>query len=469
MDFRTKPYSYRPQRRHHQKLEPKKGRDEIRAFGQPGNADLFELRGRARQMKSPRKAIKPTFEVDEIKLRAARRKLFETEPDQDRNKGFKNALKMKMNGKIRELRDVLEPKPKKAHRELNPPALFLFDAKEDLRTKGLRLHRANPDSFLPDFEPRDPWAVNLPPLTRPQPTFKFPGEKVCLAGEPDWRLRLGATQDKMARVRQWREKIQPGDFRAQNKVVRAGERKKRKEVIQPRTPPMTLKLRPELAVTQDKMARVRQWREKVQPVAPDDFSVKLNMVRDAETERRKEVIQPRTPPMNFKLRPELAVTQDKMARVRQWRGQIQPEPPRAVRQRERPNIAAGINHLNQVDFRLRPELEVTQDKMVRVREWRENIQVETGGGGRARARGGHQIMPAPISTLQKYDVDWLDDNQQSLHLFNTWEKPEAPRKPREQRGKDDWRWEDYLEAGNGNVRQFDDDNNKTLDFMKNFI
>ena len=78
-------------------------------------------------------------------------------------------------------------------------------------------------------------------------------------------------------------------------------------------------------------------------------------------------------------------------------------------------------------------------------------------------------MPAPISTLQKYDVDWLDDNQQSLHLFNTWEKPEAPRKPREQRGKDDWRWEDYLEAGNGNVRQFDDDNNKTLDFMKNFI
>ena len=410
MDFRTKPYSYRPQRRHHQKLEPKKGRDEIRAFGQPGNADLFELRGRARQMKSPRKAIKPTFEVDEIKLRAARRKLFETEPDQDRNKGFKNALKMKMNGKIRELRDVLEPKPKKAHRELNPPALFLFDAKEDLRTKGLRLHRANPDSFLPDFEPRDPWAVNLPPLTRPQPTFKFPGEKVCLAGEPDWRLRLGATQDKMTRVRQWREKIQPGDFRAQNKVARAGERKKRKEVIQPRTPPMTLKLRPELAVTQDKMARVRQWR-----------------------------------------------------------GQIQPEPPRAVRQRERPNIAAGINHLNQVDFRLRPELEVTQDKMVRVREWRENIQVETGGGGRARARGGHQIMPAPISTLQKYDVDWLDDNQQYLHLFNTWEKPEAPRKPREKRGKDDWRWEDYLEAGNGNVRQFDDDNNKTLDFMKNFI
>ena len=410
MDFRTKPYSYRPQRRHHQKLEPKKGRDEIRAFGQPGNADLFELRGRARQMKSPRKAIKPTFEVDEIKLRAARRKLFETEPDQDRNKGFKNALKMKMNGKIRELRDVLEPKPKKAHRELNPPALFLFDAKEDLRTKGLRLHRANPDSFLPDFEPRDPWAVNLPPLTRPQPTFKFPGEKVCLAGEPDWRLRLGATQDKMTRVRQWREKIQPGDFRAQNKVARAGERKKRKEVIQPRTPPMTLKLRPELAVTQDKMARVRQWR-----------------------------------------------------------GQIQPEPPRAVRQRERPNIAAGINHLNQVDFRLRPELEVTQDKMVRVREWRENIQVETGGGGQALARGGHQIMPAPISTLQKYDVDWLDDNQQYLHLFNTWEKPEAPRKPREKRGKDDWRWEDYLEAGNGNVRQFDDDNNKTLDFMKNFI
>ena len=384
-------YHYRPQRQHH------RGSD---------------LRGKARQKnervdvklpfcKSPSKALKPSFEVDEIKLRAARRRLFENGPgEKDWNKGFKNALKMKMNGKIRELRDSLEPKPKKALRELKSPFLFLSNSKEELKTKD-HYSRKTPDSFLPDIfsspfqepQPRDPWAVKVPPfyLSKPQPQPQGLGQDLMLPKESDWRLSLGATQDKMMRV--------------------------------------------------------REWRQNIQPKAPVDFRAK-----------KKEVIQPRTPPMDFRLRPELAVTEDKMARVREWRERIQPEPPRDVLHRKRPNIAAAINHINRVDFRLRPELDVTQNKMVRVREWRERIQLET--RGEPRARGGerrqadqerNQFLPGLSSTLQKEnELDWLNGPDQSLQ-------------PREQRRK---AFGIYLETGN--ICKEEKENDDTLAFMKIF-
>ena len=383
--------------------------------------------------------------------------------EKDWNKGFKNALKMKMNGKIRELRDSLEPKPKKALRELKSPFLFLSNSKEELKTKD-HYSRKTPDSFLPDIfsspfqepQPRDPWAVKVPPfyLSKPQPQPQGLGQDLLLPKESDWRLSLGATQDKMMRVRERRQNIQPKapvDFRA-----------KKKEVIRPRTPPMNFRLRPELAVTQDKMARVREWRQNVQPEAPApvDFRVPKKVAKVGKR-REREVIQPRTPPMDFRLRPELAVTEDKMARVREWRERIQPEPPRDVLHRKRPNIAAAINHINRVDFRLRPELDVTQNKMVRVREWRERIQLETRGEPRARGRERrqadqkrNQFLPGLSSTLQNNnEMDWLNGPDQSLQ-------------PREQRRKADRAFGIYLEAGN--IRKEEKENDDTLAFMKIF-
>ena len=234
--------------------------------------------------------------------------------EKDWNKGFKNALKMKMNGKIRELRDSLEPKPKKALRELKSPFLFLSNSKEELKTKD-HFSRKTPDSFLPDIfsspfqepQPRDPWAVKVPPfyLSKPQPQPQGLGQHLLLPKKSDWRLSLGATQDKMMKVREWRQNIQPEspvEFRA-----------KKKEVMRPRTPPMNLRLRPELAVTQEKMARVREWRQNFQPEAPVDFRVPKKVAKVGKR-REKEVIRPRTPHMDFRLRPELAVTEDKMAK-----------------------------------------------------------------------------------------------------------------------------------------------------------
>ena len=388
-------------------------------------------------MKSPSKDLRlPSFEVDEVKLGAARRRLFDTGPgnnqEQDWIKGLRNNLKRKMNGKIRELRDSLEPMPKKALRQMKPPFLCLLDTEEDLKKKGLYFRRRTQNIFSSpskDLQPRDPWAVRLPHQTKPAPeeqplVFKLPGEK---AREPDWREMLGATQDKMVRVRQWREKIQPAapaNFGVLPKAARAGERrqKERKEVIQP---------------------------------------------------------QPRTPPKKLRLRPELAVTQDKMARVREWRQNNQADPPRHVRHWERPNISAAINNFNQVDFRLKPELDVTQDKMVRVREWREKIQGEV--GGEARARGGgrndrdqkrnqNQVMPELVSTL--HEMDWLNnnddsnDNDQFLQFLNPWDALEAQPQFRGQRRKIEQDWGDYLESGN--VCKFDEQNDDSFAYMKIF-
>ena len=78
----------------------------------------------------------------------------------------------------------------------------------------------------------------------------------------------------------------------------------------------------------------------------------------------------------------------------------------------------------------------------------------------------NQIMPAPLSTLHNYEVDWLDDNPKSFQLFNTREIPEGRSKPGKRRRKDNKGWGDYLEAGN--VRQFDEKNDETFDFVKNF-
>ena len=430
MDYRH-PY-YRPQRQHRQKYRLGKGREENR-----GPAGFLDLRGRARQKNereeikhrfcsspssptfSPKKALVPSLEVDEIKLGAARRKLFETGPGKHEwNKGFRNELKMKMNGKARQMRDFLEPKPKKALRQLNPPPIFFFNAEAELKTKreDCYHHEKVPESFLPnlfstpfkDHQPRHPWTLQPPPLSKPQPLlFKVPCEKLSLPKEADWR--------------------------------------------------------PSQDVTQDKMMMVRQWRKNAQPVAPLDFMAEKKKARAEERrEREREVIQPRTPPRDLRLVPGLAVTEDKMARVRQWREKIQQELPRDDRQRRRQP---------RLEFRQRPELEVTQDKMARVREWRQKITLETErdaweGEKGHREKKSNQNKPGLFSTLHNLnEMDWLNDNNQfPKPITLLWERREVHRKPRDQRRKTDQKWGDFPEFGG--VCKFDKESDETYDFLK---
>ena len=79
----------------------------------------------------------------------------------------------------------------------------------------------------------------------------------------------------------------------------------------------------------------------------------------------------------LKLKPELEFTQNKMSRVREWREKNLPCTGRQIpRKPEKPRVGM-----------VRPELEITQDKMERVREWRQKKR------------------PIKlVSTLQDYDV-----------------------------------------------------------------
>ena len=124
-----------------------------------------------------------------------------------------------------------------------------------------------------------------------------------------------------------------------------------------------------------------------------------------------------------------------------------------------------------LEFRQRPELEVTQDKMARVREWRQKITLETErdaweGEKGHREKKSNQNKPGLFSTLHNLnEMDWLNDNNQfPKPITLLWERREVHRKPRDQRRKTDQKWGDFPEFGG--VCKFDKESDETYDFLK---
>ena len=423
-------YRYRPQRLHQEKFGQGTMRNE-NAYYRSGQPDIAQKAGiKARHFRNqliapariraenkaedfldlPFTPSPPRFRTEhdaqilplrreEPKIRPCKRELF---GHRDQNRGIRKGLKMEINRKNKEVRDFLEQRKEK--KKLHLPKLqlpipaFLQDKKEKLSKNIKKLNVKRLDHHLPtkipnNFKPKicsTPFKVQTRAARREL--------QVVERTSSPTKHRLDPYSYFQSPLK-WEARPDPA---MTQDIIRAW-----KMAVQPDTP-RDSRVRPELAYTQDKMEKVREWKEKNQPAIP-----KNKLMRDV-TPRDQEpffsFLQPEAPRFsgdmprqllarNLRVTPELAVTQNKVARVQQWMGNIQPM--------EEPD--SPLSFLPPLKparkFKVPPELAITQDKMERIQEWKEKLP----------SRDFHR---PELGTRQKYktrEPDWTTEQTQQSH------------------------------------------------------
>ena len=415
MDYR---YFYKPQRLQHGKRGPGtkwNGRtaDQANFIPRHFDNDLFAPQRLSTETKIENADLLPSFlpaplglfdVEDEIfkrndrksRSQEVKKSLFER---RDRNRGISKDLKMKISKKNKDLRASLKRSEDK--RETHPSNKFKLPLptflKKEKRKPVVEVSRKIPVNFKPEVC-STPFNAKMKDRVTAGDEKKYPVDRTrhnpsSMKQNPwDITAELDITQDKMERVREWRNMNQPEP--ARDFEIKPDWR----EQIQLETPRhLNFKVPTELAVTQNKMERVRNWRRAIQP---EPAITKDKMERDRNWRRE---IQPEAP-RRMKITPEMAFTQDKIERARE-RKKMEPErkPLRLrdldVTPLDKPEMPSFLQRPEQPRaFYISPERPVTQDKMERVKR-KEKVDPRP-----------HMRYDLPV-TLKKYQTDQVLRNE----------------------------------------------------------